>query len=333
MLQVALIGYGYWGPNIGRNFNELEGARVAAVADLSEERRAAARRKLPGARVLESAEEAIRDPEIDAVAVCTPLSSHYELARMALEAGKHVLVEKPMTASSAEAQALVELAERAGRVLMVDHTFCYHGAVRCIKKIIDRGDLGRIYYFDSVRINLGAFQADTNVIWDLAPHDLSIMDYLLGAEPVAAAAHGVSHFGDRENVAYLYLEFKDKLIGHVHVNWLAPVKVRQTIIGGEKRMIIYDDLAYEDKVRVYDKGVSVESREDVYKTLIKYRTGDMWAPQYEQQEALAVECRHFLECIRTGSRPLTDGRAGLRVVKILEAAARSMAEGGRMVKL
>jgi len=334
MLNVAVIGYGYWGPNIARNFQEMDAARVAVVADLRDERREVARRKVPGARVVETAEEAIADADVQAVAVCTPLSSHYRLARRALDAGKHVLIEKPMTASLDEASELVALAEGSGRVLMVDHTFCYHGAVRCIKDIIDRGELGRIYYFDSVRINLGVFQRDTNVVWDLAPHDLSIMDFLLGLEPVSVSAHGKSHFADAgENIAYIHLEFENDLIGHFHVNWLAPAKVRLTIIGGEKRMIIYDDLAHEDKVRVYDKGVSVETSEEIYETLIKYRTGDMWAPQYSQREALAVECAHFVECVEKGERPVTDGRAGLRVVRILEAASRSIREGGRNVPL
>ena len=334
MLNVGVIGFGYWGPNIARNFHELDAARVAVVADLRSERREIARRKVPGAKIVETAEEAIAADDVGAVAICTPLSSHFQLAKRALEAGKHVLVEKPMTASLGEANELVELAEARGRVLMVDHTFCYHGAVRCIKGIVDRGELGRIYYFDSVRINLGVFQRDTNVVWDLAPHDLSIMDFLLGLEPISVSAHGKSHFADAgENIAYIHLEFERDLIGHFHVNWLAPAKVRQTIIGGEKRMIIYDDLAHEDKVRVYDKGVSVETSEEIYETLIKYRTGDMWAPQYSQQEALAVECRHFVECVEKRRKPLTDGRAGRRVVRILEAATRSIAEGGRRIPL
>jgi len=334
MLNVAVIGYGYWGPNIARNFQELDSAQVAVISDLREERRRVAAAKVPGAKIVTAAGEAIASADVGAVAVCTPLSSHFDIAKRALEAGKHVLIEKPMTESVEQAEELIALADKKNLVLMVDHTFCYHGAVRRIKEIIDRGELGRIYYFDSVRINLGVFQRDTNVIWDLAPHDLSIMDFLLGTEPVTVSAHGTSHFVDgKENIAYIHLEFADNLISHFHVNWLAPAKVRHTIIGGEKRMIIYDDLAHEDKVRVYDKGVSVETSEEIYETLIKYRTGDMWAPQYSQLEALSVECRHFVDCVKTGQTPLTDGHAGLRVVRILEGATRSMHSGGRSISL
>jgi predicted dehydrogenase len=275
------------------------------------------------------------DPAIDAIAIATPVSTHFDLAMQALKAGKHVLVEKPMTATSEESIRLIEEAERRQRVLMVDHTFVYTSAVRKIKELIATNSLGEIYYYDSVRVNLGLFQHDVSVIWDLAVHDLAIMDYVLQSHPRAVSATGMSHIpGEPENVAYLTLLFDGRLITHIHVNWLAPVKVRRTLIGGSRKMIVYDDLEPSEKVKVYDKGITVNNKaESVYQMLIGYRTGDMWAPQLDITEALRVEAVHFINCIEKGECPITDGKAGLRVVQILEAATQSMANQGQPIEL
>lgn len=275
----------------------------------------------------------LRHPYLDAVAVATPVSSHFELALMALQAGKHVLVEKPFTATVAQAERLVEEAERRGLTLMVDHTFIYTSAVRKIKELIDKGTLGTLYYYDSVRVNLGLFQNDVNVLWDLAVHDLSIMDYLVAQQPTMVAATGMAHVpGKPENMAYLTCYFPGSLIAHFHVNWMAPVKIRQTLIGGSEKMIVYDDIEMSEKVKVYDKGIIVSESEDaVYQRHVGYRTGDMWAPRLDNIEALKTEAEHFIDCVRNGQRPLSDGYAGLRVIRVLEAATRSMANHGQPV--
>jgi predicted dehydrogenase len=276
----------------------------------------------------------IRRSDIDIVAIATPVSSHYEIAKAALRAGKHCFIEKPMTSSSAEAEELIEIAEQKSLKLFVDHTFIYTGAVRKMKEIVSSGRLGDIYYFDSVRINLGLFQHDVNVIWDLAPHDLSIMDYLLEKKPLAVSATGVCHVGNGlEDIAYLTLEFDNDLIAHFHVNWLAPMKIRRTLIGGTKSMIVYDDVEASEKVKVYDKGIDVTTREGVYNTLVQYRTGDVLSPKLDQQEALAVGTRHFIDCILNDTRPITDGHAGLNVVRVLEASAVSIKNRGQLVEL
>jgi predicted dehydrogenase len=277
----------------------------------------------------------LNDPRVDAVVIATPVSTHFDLAMQALRAGKHVLVEKPLTVTSEQAATLVEEAERLNQVLMVDHTFVYTGAVRKIRELVSQEQLGRLLYYDSVRVNLGLFQHDVNVLWDLAVHDLAIMDYVLGMEPCAIAATGMSHVaGQPEDVAYLTCFFADNLIAHFHVNWLAPVKVRRTLIGGDRQMIVYDDLEPSEKVKVYDKGITVNGHsEGMYQMLIGYRTGDMWAPQVSVVEALHTEALHFLDCINRGSRPMTDGHVGHRVVRILEAANQSLARRGQPVEL
>lgn len=335
MISVGVIGYGYWGPNLVRNFFEAPGFRMAAVADLSPERRAQAASRYPSVRTTADYHEILADPKIDAVAIATPVSTHFALAREALRAGKHVLVEKPLASSSEEARQLIEEAEQRHRVLLVDHTFVYTGAVRKIHELVAAGDLGEIYYYDSVRVNLGLFQHDVSVIWDLGVHDLSIMDYVLAREPRAVSATGIRHVPDTpESLAYLTLFFDGNLLAHFHLNWLAPVKVRKTLIGGSRKMIVYDDLEPSEKLKVYDKGITVnDSVESVYKTLISYRTGDMWSPRLDLTEALRTEAEHFLQCIEQGQRPLTGGEAGLRVVRILEAASQSMAERGRPVEV
>ena len=335
MIGVGVIGYGYWGPNLVRNFAEVPGSRVVAVSDLRPGRLALAQSRYPTIEVTTDYRELLSNGRIDAVAIATPVSTHFDLAMQALQAGKHVLVEKPLTATSQQALRLIEEAALRNRVLMVDHTFVYTGAVRKIQELVARNELGDIYYYDSVRVNLGLFQHDVNVIWDLAVHDLSIMDYVLPARPRAVSATGMSHVpGEPENIAYLTLFFDDRLIAHIHVNWLAPVKVRRMLVGGSRKMIVYDDLEPSEKVKVYDKGITVnDDAENVYRMLIGYRTGDMWAPQLELTEALRTEALHFIYCVEHGQRPITKGAAGLRVVRILEAATQSMAEKGRLVEL
>jgi predicted dehydrogenase len=335
MIRIGVIGYGYWGPNLVRNFAEVRDCQVAAVSDTRLERRALVQARYPAVRTTADYRDLLTDPNIDAVAIATPVSTHFPLALEALRAGKHVWVEKPMTTTSEEAMRLIDEAARCHRVLHVDHTFVYTGAVRKIRELVASEAIGRIYYYDSVRVNLGLFQRDVNVIWDLAVHDLSIMNYVMPIQPCAVSVTGVGHVaGEPENVAYLTMFFEDSTIAHVHVNWLAPVKMRRTLIGGSSKMIVYDDLEPSEKIKVYDKGVRLGNREDAkYQMLVGYRTGDMWAPHLEITEALQVEAAHFLDCINHSRRSLTDGEAGLRVVRILEAATQSMALRGQVIEL
>jgi predicted dehydrogenase len=333
-IGVGIIGYGYWGPNLVRNFADTPGARVVAVSDLRAERLETVQSRYPSVKTTNNHDEIIHDPAIDAVVIVTPVSTHFALAKQALDAGKHVMVAKPITASSDEAQKLIELSERRQRVLLVDHTFIYTGAVRKIKEMVSSGQLGQIYYYDSVRVNLGLFQHDVNVLWDLAVHDLSIMDYILGMQPRAVSATGIAHVkGKPENVAYMTCFFEANVIAHFHVNWLAPVKIRRTLIGGDRQMIVYDDLEPDEKIKVYDKGINVDDEPGIHKLLVSYRMGEMRAPQLELKEALAVETAHFIDCITKGARPLTDGRSGLRLVKVLEAANQSLAAGGKQIAI
>jgi predicted dehydrogenase len=338
VVRIGVVGYGYWGPNLVRNFYETPGAEVVRVADLRTERLKQVQVRYPTVQVTERQSELLEDPAIDAVAIATPVSTHFDLALKALRAGKHVFVEKPLAASGQQVQGLIDAAEEANRVLMVDHTFVYTGAVRKIRELVDDGSLGDIYYYDSTRVNLGLFQHDVNVIWDLAVHDLSIMDYLMPAAPVAVSATGLSHVeGNTENVAFLTLFFDGPQIAHLHVNWLAPVKVRRTLIGASRKMIVYDDLEHSEKVKVYDKGITLNRKTDpaekMYQVLVGYRTGDMLAPNLDMSEALRVEAKHFVDCVTNGTKPLTDGAAGLRVVQILEAATESMKQRGRPIDL
>jgi len=335
MIRVGVVGYGYWGPNLVRNFVEAADSQVIGVSDLRAERLNLVKARYPAIEVTTRAEDIIDDKRIDAIAISTPVSTHFDLAWKALQAGKHVLAEKPMTATSEQAIRLVEEAERRKLVLAVDHTFVYTGAVRKIQELVASGELGDIYYYDSVRVNLGLFQHDVSVIWDLAVHDLSIMEYILPLAPNAVSATGTGHVpGAPEDVAYLTLFFDDCLIAHIHVNWLAPVKIRRTLIGGSRKMIVYDDLEPSEKVKVYDKGITVnESPDSVYQMLIGYRTGDMWAPRLDTAEALRTEAHHFINCIEQGETPIAGGLAGLRVVRILEAAGQSIADRGRPVTI
>lgn len=335
MIGVGVIGYGYWGPNLVRNFAECPSTRMVMVADRRPARLVEAQRRFPAVQVTDDAATLIAHPEVQAVVVATPVATHFELAMAALRAGKHVLVEKPLTHSVAQGEQLVAEAAARGLTLMVDHTFVYTPAVRKMREVVEAGELGDIYYYDSVRINLGLFQHDVNVLWDLAVHDLSVMDYVLGRQPVAVSATGMSHVaGEPENIAYMTMFFEGNLIGHVHANWLAPVKVRRTLLGGSRRMIVFDDLEGSEKVKVYDKGISVNpSPDDVHQMLVGYRTGDMYAPQLPVTEALQIEVRHFADCIEQGLAPTTDGAAGLRLVRLLEAATASMAARGETMDL
>ncbi len=335
-MKIGVIGCGYWGPNLIRNFAALDDVEVVAVADARQERLDFIARLYPAIGTFTTdANDILRSPEIDAVVISTPVSSHFPLGKEALANGKHLFMEKPFTATVEEAETLIELAEKKNLCIMVDHTFIYTGAVQTIKRIIDEGQLGELYYFDSVRVNLGLFQHDVNVIWDLAPHDVSIMEYLLDQPPRAISATGVAHFDTNiENIAYISTYYDNNLLGHIHVNWLAPVKVRKTLICGSKKMIVYDDTEPSEKVKIYDRGVEmVKDKDQIYEMLVQYRTGDMLAPQINLTEALKNISQEFYDAVSEGRAPLTDGVAGLRVVRILEAANQSIRNGGKVVEL
>jgi predicted dehydrogenase len=333
MIRIGVIGYGYWGPNILRNLHGLDSAKVVGVCDVNPEAQKRAKHAFPDVPFSSDPSEMLRSPSVDAVAIITPVWSHFELAKAALENGKHVFVEKPFTSNVVQAEELIELAEKRNLKIMVDHTFLFTGAVKKIRQLIDQGEVGDLYYYDSTRVNLGLFQHDIDVIWDLAPHDLSIMDYLIHKEPEAVVATGEAHLNSHADVAYLTVYFPGKTIAHINVNWLSPVKVRTTLIGGEKKMLVWNDLEADEKVKVYDKGVQMTSQEGVYDLLVSYRSGDMWAPKIEQTEALKVELKYFLDCIENDQKPFNDGVAGLRVIRLLEAAKVSLKRRGEIVSL
>ncbi len=333
MLRFGVIGYGYWGPNIVRNLRGLEGCELAGVCDRDPAARERIQAAHPGLPVYSDAQELISSPETDVIAVITPVWTHYELAKAALSNGKHVFVEKPFTSNVAQAEELVDFAEQKNLQIMVDHTFLFTGAVRKIRQLLNEGALGKLYYYDSTRVNLGLFQHDCNVIWDLAPHDLSIMNYLLGKDAEAIVATGQTHLNGHADIAFITAYFPDKMIAHINVNWLSPVKVRTTLVGGEKKMLVWNDLEADEKVKVYDKGVDVKSQEGVYNLLVSYRSGDMWAPHVEQVEALRVELAYFVQCVNKGQKPFNDGVAGLNVVRMLEAASESLEKRGSLVYL
>ena len=333
MIRIGVIGYGYWGPNIVRNFNSAEGAAVVAICDKNPAALRRAKRNCPNIKTTSESREIVTSPEIDIVTVITPVSTHYELAREALLNGKHVFVEKPFTATAAQAEELIEIAEKKNLKIMVDHTFLFTSAVKKIREIIDDGVLGELYYYDSTRVNLGLFQHDVNVIWDLAPHDLSIMDYLVKEKPIGIGASGKAHINSKEDIAYIMVYFPNNVIAHFNVNWLSPVKLRTTLIGGEKKMLVWNDMDADEKIKVYDRGVQVTSKEGIYDLLVSYRSGDMWAPKVDQSEALKLETDYFIDCVRNNERPFNDGLAGLRVVRMLEACDESIRNNGRMVAL
>jgi predicted dehydrogenase len=334
MIRAGVIGYGYWGPNIVRNFNNGDISRVVMVCDQRPESLQKVQHSYPQIKVTRNSAELINSPQIDVVAVVTPVWTHFVLAEAALKNGKHVFVEKPFTLTAAQAEELVNLAEQKNLLIMVDHTFVFTGAVKKIRQLIDDGSLGNLYYYDSTRVNLGLFQHDVNVIWDLAPHDLSIMDYLIQEKPEGVVATAEKHLNGMEDVAFLTFYFPHNIIAHVNVNWLSPVKVRTTLIGGEKKMVVWNDLEADEKIRVYDKGVEkTTNAEGIYEILVKYRTGDMWAPQLEHTEALKKELEYFTECINSDRSPINDGKAGWRVVQMLEAANKSVKNRGAIVEL
>jgi len=332
-IRFGVVGYGYWGPNIVRNLQGMTGVEITTVCDASSAARKRVHRNHPQIYVTPDASEVMTSPEIDAVAIVTPVWTHFELAKAALEKGKHVFVEKPFTSNVQQAEELIELAQRKNLTIMVDHTFLFTGAVKKIKQILQDGQLGKLYYYDSTRVNLGLFQHDINVVWDLAPHDLSILDYVIDSNPEALSATGQKHLNGHEDIAFITLYFPDSVIAHVNVNWLSPVKVRTTLIGGEKKMLVWNDLEADEKIKVYDKGVDMNSSEGVYELLVSYRSGDMWAPHLEQAEALRHELSYFIKCVADGSTPINDGAAGLRIVRMLEASTKSLRKRGALVNL
>ena len=332
-MNFGVIGYGYWGPNVVRNLTTLEESQVLAIADLGVSAQKRAQRAYPGIKVTSNPMDLILSTEIDAVAVVTPVWTHYELAKAALENGKHVFVEKPFTSNAAQGEELIDLARKKNLRIMVDHTFLFTGAVKKIRQLLNEEALGRLYYYDSTRVNLGLFQHDINVLWDLAPHDLSIMDYLIDSKPEAISATGQKHLNGHEDIAFMTLYFPEKTIAHINVNWLSPVKIRTTLIGGEKKMVVWNDLEADEKVKVYDRGVKITSQEGVYDVLVHYRSGDMCVPQLEQGEALRRELTYFVDCISKGQDPFNDGNAGLRVVRMLEAGSESLSKRGSLVYL
>src|SRR5271168_5121912 len=332
ILRVGVIGYGYWGPNIVRNFHGQERSRVMAVCDKSPKSLERVRHAFPGIRTTSDCRELLTSADIDAVAVVTPVWTHFELAKTALENGKHVFVEKPFTCTTAQGEELIELAERKHLKIMVDHTFLFTGAVNRMKEMIDNGTLGDLYYYDSTRVNLGLFQHDVNVLWDLAPHDLAIMDHLIKEKPEAIVATGERHLNGVADIAFMTLYYPNNIIGHINVNWLSPVKVRTTLIGGERKMLVWNDLEADEKIKIYDKGVQM-SGDGVYQLLVSYRSGDMWAPRVEQVEALKLEAAYFVDCILNDKQPFNDGVAGLHVVRVLEAADQSLQQTGKVIRL
>jgi predicted dehydrogenase len=339
MIRMGVIGYGYWGPQIVRNFHAAEDCEVAVVCDKSPKALRRVKQTYPGIAVTSDPCEVLTATDIDAVAVVTPVWTHFELAKAALQNGKHVFVEKPFTSTAAQAEELIELAITKNLQIMVDHTFLFTGAVKKIRQLIDEGALGNLYYYDSTRVNLGLFQHDVNVIWDLAPHDLSIVDDLIKEKPEYVMASGQRHLNGFEDLAYITIHFGNKVIAHINVNWLSPVKVRTTLIGGEKKMLVWNDLDADEKIKVYDKGVEIKNGENgdngekVRNLLVSYRSGDMWSPKVEQTEALGAEAKYFADCISRNETPFNDGAAGLRVVKMLEAADKSLKEGGNPIRL
>lgn len=338
-LRIGVIGYGYWGPNLVRNFASGARTKVIAIADQNANRRSLAQSQYPYIKIVDDAAAVIADPEVDAVAIATPIFTHYELAKHALEAGKHVLVEKPLTPSVAQAEELTALAARQKRVLMVDHTFVYTGAVKKIRDLVASGELGRILYFDSVRINLGLFQPDFNVIWDLAPHDLTIMDFVvsqtMGITAKWVSAIGASHYGKHENLAYVTVGFDDGLLAHFHVNWVAPVKTRRTIIAGSKRMVVWDDTSPVEPVKIYESSVDVQhiDQESAYLLNVQYRSGDVHSPKLDGREALATMVQTFAAACLDGTPSPSDATVGVRIVRMLEAAQQSLEKQGARISL
>jgi predicted dehydrogenase len=333
-INIGIIGYGYWGTNIVRNFFNAANCTVSMVADGRPERLAHLAKAFPSVKRVSEGEEIIKSPDVDAVVIATPVFTHYALAKKALENGKHVLIEKPMTSSVAEADELINLAAQKNLLLMVDHTFLYTGAIQKMKEIIDNQVIGTPRYFDSARINLGLFQPDVNVLWDLAPHDISILIYLINKKPASINATGISHTKNSiENIAYMTVNYDSDFIAHFNCSWTSPVKVRQTLIGGDKKMIVYNDLEPSEKVRVYDTGYNHKTDEDKNMIMVDYRTGDVYIPKLSSQEALAGVANDFIQSIISQMEPLANAFLGMKVVQILEASQTSIKNNGKEVKI
>lgn len=336
-MNIAIIGCGYWGNHLLRNFNQSENWNLVAACDLDEKQLVKVNSQYPNIFTTTNFDHIIQLENLDAIAISTPVFSHFEIAKKALENGLHTWIEKPITSSIEEANELIQIAQKQKLIINVDHTYIYTPAVRKIKELIEKGELGEVLYYDSVRINLGLFQHDVNVIWDLAPHDISILNFLINKKPIAVSASGspVIKYNDKEleSIAYLTIYYSDHTIAHLHVNWLSPVKIRQIIIGGSNKMLVFDDMAMSEKIKVYDSGVKLSNREDIYETLVQYRTGDMYSPALSNKEALKEEVEHFYNCIKNGQSTDTDGESGLDVVKIINAANKSIKAGGIKINL
>ncbi len=333
ILKIGVIRYGYWGPNIVRNLTAIKETKVEVVCDQNADALKRAAEHYPHIKTTKNSGDVFNDATIDCVAIVTPVTTHFPLAKKALEHGKHVFVEKPFTKTSKEAQILIELAKKKKLIIMVDHTFIFTGAVQKIKELVDSQALGDLMYYDSTRVSLGLFQHDVNVIWDLAPHDFAIIDFVIKNKPVALSAQGVDHFNrGQENLAYITVYFENNLLVHINVNWLSPVKVRTTLIGGSKKMLVWNDLEQDEKIKIYDKGVNVENKDGLYRLMIDYRSGDMWSPRVDYTEALKRELVYFVECVTKKKQPINDGNCGLRVVRMLELADESLKNNGKLVK-
>jgi len=334
MLNLGVIGYGYWGPNVARNFLGCQAAKLVSICDLNENRLKLAKSTYPFIKGYSDSKELIQSDDIQAVAIVTPVYTHYELAKAALENGKHIFVEKPFTSNAKQAEELINVAHKKDLTIMVDHTFLFTGAVRKIREIIDTGELGSLFFYDSTRVNLGLFQHDINVVWDLAPHDFSIMNYLINKNPLAISAQGTEHFGTGiEDVAYIAVHFDNGFIAHFHCNWLSPVKIRKTLISGDKKMLVWDDVEFDEKIKIYDRGVEFKTIEGIHKLLVSYRSGDMYSPKVNNTEALKQEAEYFIECIEKKVQPFNSGEAGLKVVRMLEATDKSLKNAGGKVKI
>jgi predicted dehydrogenase len=332
-MKVGVIGLGYWGPNLVRNFLAHKDVKKVIACDIRDNRLQLTKEKFPAVELTKDHNSLISS-DADIIVISTPVDTHFSLAKKSLEAGKHIWVEKPFTSTSKEAEELIEIAEKKNLRIFVDHTFIYNGAVIKIKELIDKNELGNIIYFDSERINLGLFQRDVNVVWDLAPHDLSIMNYLLQNQNAKAlAANGIANFNGKENLAHICIYFEDNCFAHFHVNWVSPVKIRRMIVGGDKKMLVYDDMENFEKIKVYDSGVEFKSAESIHEALVQYRIGDMFSPKVNQTEALGLGTQEFISAIKENREPLTSGKDGLEIVRLLEAADLSLANMGQIVEL
>jgi predicted dehydrogenase len=332
-MKIGVLGIGYWGPNLIRNFLASKNVSRVIGCDLDRNRLEFAEKRFPEITLTDNCELLYRDKDINALVIATPVDKHFEFAKKALLSDKHIWVEKPFTSTSQQAEELIELAEKRNLKIFVDHTFIYTGSVMKMRELVDNNELGEIIYFDSVRINLGLFQNDVNVIWDLAPHDISIMNYILNKKPVAVTANGIANYYDYENVAHIAVYFEDNCFAHFHVNWTSPVKIRKMIVGGSKKMLVFDDMENFEKIKVYDSGIEIKEKEGIYNALVQYRIGDMYSPKVNQTEALALGVDEFINSILTDRQPLTNAYDGLNVVKILEAADLSVKQKGKFIEI